>query len=171
MKVTPVGMSPTGQFVIAVNGDTLAILANVANTGDYNDLTNKPSVNTTRTTSNLTIGLVGSGATGTQISASKDSKVMVTFSTSVTITLGGSPVSRIVGKVCPTNSVTENDWIESGRTSTSQPTTLTVTVGGVYTQEGQITVDVPAGYFVKFVNSGAGTHSEAFVSGRQTIFG
>lgn len=124
----------------------------------------------TRTTSAFTLNVSGTGATGTQVSASKDSTVRVTYSTSVTVTLGGSPVSQVSVKTCATNSSTESDWTEYGRTSTAQPTTLSVTVGGVYTQAGQVVADVPAGYYVKAVNTGSGTHSEAFVVGQKTIY-
>lgn len=126
---------------------------------------------TTRTTTGITPTLVGTGATGTQVSSTKDSTVSGTFSTQVSITLGGSPISRVVMKVCSTNSATESDWIERGRTGTSQPTTLTITVGGVYLQEGQVTGDVPAAWYYKFVNSGSGTHTEAVIAGYQTIYG
>lgn len=125
----------------------------------------------TFTPASFTPTLVGSGATGTQISATSNAFVSATFSTSVTVTLGGSPVSRVIGKICATNSATETDWLEFGRTSTSQPTTLTVTVGGVYTQEGQLTHPLPKAWYIKYVNSGSGTHTEAPVSGVQTIYG
>lgn len=148
-------------------------LSTVATSGSYNDLTNKPTIPTgTRTTSALTTSIVGTGATGAQVSSTKDASVKATFSTSVTVTLGGSPISRVIAKICSVNSSTEANWVEAGRSGTAQPTTLTITVGGVYTQEGQITFDVPAGYYYKFVNTGStGTHTEAFVSGQQTIYG
>lgn len=115
--------------------------------------------------------LVGTGATGTQISSAKNAFISASFSTQVTVTLGGSPVSRIIGKICATNSATESDWLEIGRTSTSQPTTLTVTVGGVYTQEGEINTPLPKSWYIKFVNSGSGTHAESAVSGVQNLYG
>lgn len=157
-------MNPSGQFVIEGPGDTLI--------SDYNDLSNRPTIpNVTRTTSSLSLSLVGTGATGTQIHATKDATIHCTCSTSVTVTLGGSPVSRIILKICSTNSATEGNWTEISRTSTSQPTTLTVTVGGVYTQEGMVSADVPATWYAKLVPSGTGTHLEAFVSGQQTVYG
>lgn len=161
-------ISTATQTALNLKADT-ASLATVATTGSYTDLSNKPS--TTYTPSALSLSLVGSGATGTQVSSTKNSFISSTCSTSVTVSLGGSPVSRVIMKICATNSSTEGDWLEVGRTSTSQPTTLTITVGGVYTQEGQITTILPAGWYVKLVNSGSGTHTEAVVSGTKNIYG
>lgn len=147
-------------------------LAAVASSGSYNDLSNKPSIpNTARTSSALTLSLAGTGATGTQISATKDSSVRVTYTTSTTVTLSSSPTSTVTLKICATNSSTEANWTEVGRTESDQPTTLAITVSQQVKNAGQICADVPAGWFVKAVNSGTGTHAEAFVSGQQTIYG
>lgn len=184
-----IGMNPAGQLCISLPGDVFNVVASVANTGNYNDLINLPviptqtsqltnnsgfitSSNMNRTTAALNLGITGTGATGTQISATKASTVRLTYSTSVTITLGGSPISRVVLKYCATNSSTESDWTEMGRCSTAQPTTLSVTVGGVYSQEQQICGDVPLAWFIKAANTGStGTHAEAWVSGQQTVYG
>lgn len=123
-----------------------------------------------RTTSALSMSLVGTGATGTQISSTRDSTIRATFNTQTTSTLAGNNSSVVVVKTCATNSATESDWIEQGRTSTSQPSGISVVIGQVIAQAGQVCVDVPAGYYVKAVNSGTGTHSESFVSGQKTIY-
>lgn len=131
---------------------------------------NKPTIPGAWSVSALTLPLVGTGATGTQISNTKNASVKVSYSTQVTVTLSGSPISTVIIKTCATNSATEANWIEAGRTATTQPTTLAVTVGGVYGNTGQITADVPMGNYVKAENSGTGTHTEAFVSGQQTVY-
>ena len=120
--------------------------------------------------SSMTLDLTGSGATGTQVSPDYDALVCLTFSTQVTLTLGGSPVSTVVLKICETNSAVEGDWMEVGRTETRQPTIIAVTVGAVIGASGQIIATVKKGWFVKAVASGVGTHSEAFVSGVKTLY-
>lgn len=125
----------------------------------------------TRTTSAFTLNPSGTGATGTQVHATKASSIQVTYSTQITYSLSGSPASSVVVKVCPTNSSTEANWVEIGRTEIGQPTGLAVTVGQVVKNVGQVTADVDAGYYVKAVASGAGTHTETFIAGQKTIYG
>jgi len=126
---------------------------------------------TTRTTSTLSLSLVGSGATGTQISATKDSTVRLTVSTSTTSTIGGPATSVVALKICSTNNATEGSWTTVGTIESDQTITLAVALQSVQVVKGQLCADVPAGWYVKLVNSGTGTHSEAFVSGQQTLYG
>lgn len=129
-----------------------------------------PSV-PTRTTSALSLSLVGSGATGTQISATNDSNVKCTVSTSTTSTIGGPATSVVALKICATNNATEGSWTTVGTFESDQTITLAIVLNSVQVVKGQICADVPAGWYVKLVNSGTGTHAEAFVSGQQTIYG
>lgn len=146
-------------------------LATVATTGSYNDLSGKPSIpSVTRTTSSLSLSLVGSGATGTQISSS-DSTVRVNVSTSTTSTIGGPSTSLITLKKCSTNNATEGSWTTVAILENDQTITLAIALQSVQVLKGQLETDLPAGWFVKLVNSGTGTHSEAFISGEQTIYG
>lgn len=151
---------------------TITGLATVATSGAYNDLSGKPTIpSTVRTTSALTLSLVSTGATGTQIHATKDSKISTTVSTSATATIAGAATSTITLKICATNNVTEGSWTTVGVSETSQSYSLAVALQGVTGGKGQLITDVPAGWYVKLVNTGSGTHSETFVSGQQTIFG
>jgi len=151
---------------------TITGLATVATSGSYNDLANKPNIpSVARTTSSMSLSITGSGATGTQVDASKDSTVKLTYSTQITYSLSGSPASQVLLKICATNDSTEANWTTVGSTATRQPTGLSVTIGQVVGSEGQICADVPAGWYVKAVSAGAGTRAEAFVSGQKTIFG
>lgn len=171
-QITPVGMNPSGQFVIAQPGDTEGVLAVVANTGSYTDLINQPTIgNTTRTTSVLTLSLVGSGATGTQIHATKDSSARLSVSTSTTSTIGGPSTSVIALKICSTNNSTEGNWTTIATCENDQTITLAITLNSIQVVKGQFSADIPAGWFIKLVNSGSGTHAETFVSGQQTIYG
>lgn len=125
----------------------------------------------TRTTSALTLSLVGTGATGTQISSTNDSSVKCTVSTSTTSTIGGPATSVVALKICATNNATEGSWTTVATFESDQNITLAIALQSVQIVKGQICADVPAGWYVKLVNSGTGTHSEAFVSGQQTIYG
>lgn len=126
---------------------------------------------TTRTTSTLSLSLVGTGATGTQIDANKDSSVSCTVSTSTTSTIGGPSTSLVLLKICSTNNATEGSWTTVATFESDQTITLAIALQSVQVIKGQLCSDVPAGWYVKLVNSGTGTHSEAFVSGQQTIYG
>lgn len=133
---------------------------------------NKPTIpSTTRTTSALTLSLVGSGATGTQISSTKDSTVRCSVSTSTTSTIGGPSTSVVVLKICATNNATEGSWTSVATFESDQTITLAVVLQSIQIVKGQLCTDVPAGWFVKLVNSGTGTHSESWISGQQTIYG
>lgn len=135
-------------------------------------IANKPSIpSTARTTSALSLSLVGTGATGTQISSTKDSAVKFTVSTSTTSTIGGPATSVVLLKMCSTNDLTEGNWTTVATFESDQTVTLAVALQCVQVVKGQICADVPAGWYVKLVNSGSGTHSESFVSGQKTIFG
>jgi hypothetical protein len=74
-------------------------------------------------------------------------------------------------KKCATNSSTEGDWTSVAVLESDQTITLAVALQSVQVVKGQLCTDLPAGWFVKLVNSGTGTHSEAFVSGEKTIYG
>lgn len=145
---------------------------NQTNTSSLDFIKNKPSIpSTARTSSTLTLSLVGTGATGTQIHATKDSTVRVCVSTSATASISGAAVSTVTIKICSTNSSTEANWTSVATSETSQSYSLAVAIQGVTGMKEQIEADVPGGWYVKLVNSGSGTHSEAFVSGQQTIYG
>lgn len=133
---------------------------------------NKPAIpNTARTTSPLTLSLVGTGATGTQISATKDSSISCCVSTSTTSTIGGPATSAVALKICATNNITEGSWTTVATFESDQTITLAIVLNSLQVVKGQLCADVPAGWFAKLVNSGSGTHAETFVSGQQTIYG
>lgn len=148
------------------------ILAAVATSGSYNDLSNKPAIpSVIRTTSSLSLSLVGTGATGTQVSSAKDSTVRLNASTSTTSTIGGPSTSLVTLKICATNSATEGNWTTIAILENDQTITLAIALNSIQITKGQLAADVPAGWYVKLVNSGTGTHSEISISGQQTIYG
>lgn len=147
-------------------------LATVATSGSYTDLTNQPTIpSVTRTTSSLSLSLVGTGATGTQIHATKDSSVKCTVSTSTTSTIGGPSTSLVVLKICSTNNATEGSWTTVATFESDQTITLALALQSIQIVKGQLCTDIPGGWYVKLINSGTGTHAETFVSGQQTIYG
>lgn len=196
--ITPIGMNPNGQFVISKPGDTFVNMATVVNTDSYNDLINQPSIpsaqiqsdwnesntglldyiknkptipSVTRTTSTLSLSLVGTGATGTQISSTKDSTARLNISTSTTSTIGGPSTSLVALKICSTNNATEGNWTTVATLENDQTITLAIALNSIQVMKGQLCADIPASWYCKLVNSGTGTHAEAFLSGQQTIYG
>lgn len=194
---TPVAMNPDGQFFILNPGDTLNIVATVANTGSYNDLSNQPAIPAAQVesdwnaitglgvilnkptipsvainTSPLTLSLVGTGATGTQISTKNANiKCNVSTSTTANITTGAASTSFVALKICSTNNATEASWTTVGILESDQTIGLAIALNSVQTVKGQLVSDVPASWFAKLVNSGTGTHTETFISAQQTIYG
>lgn len=128
--------------------------------------------NITRTVTPDTRTLTTStGASGFQISATKNSTVRYTVGTSTTATIGGGATSGVILEMCPTNSAVASDWVEVGRAENVQTITLAVSLQSLQVQKEQLTADVPAGYYVKLRSYGTGTHTETFVSGQKTIYG
>lgn len=128
---------------------------------------------TTRTTSAFTPALVGTGATGTQVSATKDATVRASVSTSTTVNIssGAGATSAVTLKICATNSATEASWTPVATFESDQTISLALALGSVQIIKGQLCADVPAGWYYKLVNTGSGTHSEAAISGQETIYG
>lgn len=170
--LTLAGNVSTAQSNVSSIQTTIAGLKTVAFTGAYSDLTGKPIIpSVARTTSSLSLSLVGAGATGTQISSTKDSKIRCVVSASTTSTIGGPGTSVITLKKCATNSATESDWSAASVFESDQNVTLAIALSVVQLNKGEVNTDVPAGWYVKLVSSGSGTHAEAFISGEKTIFG
>lgn len=147
-------------------------LAAVALSGAYGDLSGTPTIpSVVRTTSSLSLSLVGTGAVGTQISGTKDSTIRCGVSTSTTSTIGGASTSLVSLKICSTNNVTEGSWTTIATLENDQTITLAIALQSLQIIKGQLCADVPAGWYAKLVNSGTGTHSEVSIGGQQTIYG
>lgn len=124
-----------------------------------------------RTTSSISPSLVGTGATGTQVSSTKDSTVLLNVSTSTTSTIGGPSTSVVALKICSTNNATESSWTTVATLENDQTITLAIVLNSIQVMKGQLISDVPAGWYYKLVNSGSGTHTETAITGQQTIYG
>lgn len=128
--------------------------------------------------SSLTLAPVAAGTgstggnTGTQISALKTSLVVASYSTQFTYALSGNPQSGVVLKICATNDANEANWMTTaGRTEAKLGSGLAITVGQQVVSTGMVSTVVPSGWYVKAVQYGAGTHSEAQVDGQEVIYG
>lgn len=126
-----------------------------------------------RTTTSLSLSLVGTGATGTQISATKPSTVKVNVSLSATASIAGAATSNITLKKCATDSTTETDWVAALPTigEIGQSYALAIALQGIQTDKRQLSIEIPAGWYVKAENSGTGTHAESILGAEQTIYG
>lgn len=151
-------IAATASAVTALTASVAALAANVTSAQ-------------TRTMTTWSPSLVGAGATGSQISATKDASVHVDLSTSTTATIGGGATSAVTLKTCATNSATESDWQSWGSVENDQTLSLALTLNSVQVVKSMLSCSVPAGYYVKLVNSGTGTHSETVVAGQKTVFG
>lgn len=173
--LSAIGMNSDGQFCIAQPGDTITNTTQP----DWNavsglgQILNEPTIpaNMSPTTSTLSLSLVGTGATGTQISSTKPSFVSCAVSTSTTSTIGGASTSLVSLKKCATNNATEGNWTTVAILENDQTITLAIALQSLQIIKGQLSTNLAAGWFVKLVNTGTGTHSEAFVSAEQTIYG
>lgn len=121
--------------------------------------------------SSLSLSLqTSTGAVGTQISATRDSFVMVNAGITTTATIGGASTGDLVLEVAPTNSATAGDWIEKARLSNSQSISLALVLQSVQVVKGQLIAFVPAGYYAKVRSiTGAGSPSYAISSSRQAL--
>lgn len=124
-----------------------------------------------RATSSFSLSLTGTGATGTQVSSTKDSTIRVNLSESVTSSIGGPAIAAIALKTCATNSTTETDWATVATFEEDQTITLAIALNSVQVMKGQLEADIPAGYYVKATSSGSGTNSESILVGQKTIYG
>lgn len=136
-------------------------------------LTSATGMSMARTTSTESTSLVGTGATGTQVSSTKPSTVRFTVSTSTTanISTGSAGTSVVVLKKCSTNSATEGNWTTVATVESDQTIGLAIALNSIQVVKGQFSTDLPAGWYYKLVSSGSGTHTEAVISGEKTIYG
>lgn len=114
--------------------------------------------------------VTGTGATGFQVSSSRDAEVNYSIAVSTTVSLSGNATGYVVLEVAPTNSATPSDWVEIARTTSGQSGTLVVGLTLTQLGGGQIGGVIPAGYYVKIrsVNT-AGTPTYTYNSGQEVL--
>lgn len=169
--VTVNGHALSGNVTVSASDLSLAT---VASSGSYNDLSSKPTIPTilARSFNNTPSHSIvtGTGATGFQVSSSRDAMVnySVTISTTSSITAGATGV--VVLEIAATNSATSTDWVEIGRTSQGQTLGLAIALSITQPIAGQIGGIVPSGYYAKLrsINT-AGTPTYAYNSGQEVL--
>lgn len=126
---------------------------------------------TTRSMATTTRSIVtGTGATGFQVSATRDAEVRYSTTIVTTSSILGSQVGTDVLEIGPTNSATSTDWSEIGRCTNGTAYTLAVAIQGVSTQACQITGYVPASYYVKIRSINvSGTPTFTYNSGQEVL--
>lgn len=114
--------------------------------------------------------VTSTGASGFQISSTRDAEVKYSVTIGTTVSLSGNSSGIVVLEICPTNSSTPGDWVEIGRIASGQSGTLVIglvlnQVGG-----GQIGGIVPAGYYrrIRSINSN-GTPTFTMNSGQEVL--
>lgn len=121
--------------------------------------------------STITPSLVGTGATGSQVSSTKGALMMIGLSESVTSSIGGAAAAVVNIKICATNNATEAAWTTLGTFEEDQTITLAIALNSVQVMKGIVSFFLPAGWYWKAESSGSGTNSESILTGQQIIFG
>lgn len=185
-----------GTTLQYIRGDetlgTSPVLATVATTGAYSDLTGKPTIPSAQVNSdwNASSGVAqvlnkptrtfnnapgrsivtGTGAVGFQPSVTRDTFVAASMGIVTTASIGSGQDAYITMETASTNSATPSDWVEIGRIRNGQTYTLAVAVQGVQTIAGDIARIIPAGWYVKYraVNV-TGTPVASWISGQEVL--
>lgn len=149
--------TPTGTTAEYVRGDgTLATLPTVA-AWSFN---NAPSRSLT----------TGTGATGFQVSSTRNADVTYSGTVTTTATIGGSSAGYIALEIAPTNSTTPSAWIEIARCGNSQTITLAIALQSVQGVSCGVTGSIPAGYYAKLRQvTTAGTPSFSLISQQEVL--
>lgn len=189
----------TGLSTVATSGAYTDLtgkpsLATVATSGSYNDLTSKPLIPSApvqadwaesnsaaldyvknkpvaRSVSAVTHTLTsGTGATGFQISSSRDAMADYSVTVVTSATIGGNSSGTVVLEEAATNSATAGDWVEVARCTNGQSISLAVILQSVQTFACPMTAMVPAGYYTKIRSiNNSGTPTYSYNSGQETL--
>lgn len=144
-------------------------LATVATTGDYNDLTGTPAARSFNFNPGRSI-VTGTGATGFQVSSTRDSFVTYSPKIVTTATIAGGQDGYVVLEIAPTNSATAGDWKEVGRMENGQALSLAITLQSVQPVGAPLVAMVPAGYYAKLRSVNVtGTPTISYVSGQEVL--
>lgn len=121
------------------------------------------------TTSTRSI-VTGTGATGFQVSSTRDAEVRYSSTIVTTSSIAGSQNGTVVLEIASTDSATPAAWSEIGRCTNGTSYTLAVAIQGVSTQACQITGYVPAGYYAKIRSiNNSGTPTYTYNSGQEVL--
>ena len=116
--------------------------------------------------------VTGTGATGFQISNTRDAMVnySVTITTAVQIGVITNVDGYVVLEIAPTNSAISGDWVEIARTPQAQNIGLALALSSTQKGGGNLSGAVPAGYYAKIrsVNT-AGTPTYTMNSAQEVL--
>lgn len=113
--------------------------------------------------------VTGTGATGTQISATRDAQVSYSPTLVTTASISGNASDVLVLEIAATNSATAGDWKEIARLTNAQALTLAITLQSVQTTSGSLAGIVPAGWYRKIRAITSGTVSNSMSSGQEVL--
>lgn len=114
--------------------------------------------------------VTGTGATGYQVSTTRNSSVHYNLKVTTTASIAGNADGYIALEIAPTNSATTTDWVEMGRCGNSQALTLAITLQSVQGTTCELVGDVPAGYYEKLRSvTTTGTVAFVFLSGQEVL--
>ena len=114
--------------------------------------------------------VTGTGATGWQISPTRDSFVTYTPKITTTSSIGSSQEGYVVLEIAPTNSATAGDWVEVARLTNGQTVTLALALQSVQPISAPLSAYVPAAYYVKVRSVNVtGTPSYSMISGQEVL--
>lgn len=112
--------------------------------------------------------VTGTGATGFQISSTRDVDAHYNTTIVTTASIGGSQSGTLVLEIADHNSATAGDWREVGRCTNGQAITLALALQSVQTIGCQLNGFVPQGYYAKIRSiNNAGTPTFTFNSSQE----
>lgn len=157
---------------LGLNAAELAAIALYASGASYtilntywNVASSVPAVINSATRSIVT----GTGATGFQVSATRNAFVNYNTTIASTASISGNASGVLVLEVAPTNSATAGDWVEISRFTNAQALSLAITLQSVQTLSSPLSGMVPAGYYAKIRSITSGTVTYTYNSGREIL--
>lgn len=158
---------------LGLNAAELAAIALYASGASYtilntywNVASSVPAIINSATRSIVT----GTGATGFQPSATRNTFASYSLTIATTASIGGNASGTVVLEVAPTNSATAGDWVEIARFTNGQSISLAIALQSVQTLAGQVNGMIPAGYYAKLRSiNNSGTPTYSFNSGREIL--
>lgn len=114
--------------------------------------------------------VTGTGATGFQVSTSRDAFVTYSPKIVTTATIAGGQDGYVVFEIASTNSATAGDWKEVGRIENGQALSLALTLQSVQPIGAPLVGIIPASYYgkIRSVNV-TGTPVTTYVSGQEVL--
>lgn len=113
--------------------------------------------------------VTGTGATGTQLSTTRDTFVSYSPNMITTASIAGNVSDVIVLEICATNSATASDWKEIARVTNGQAVSLALALQSVQTTAGVIAGILPAGFYRKIRAITSGTITNSMNSGQEVL--